>query len=63
MLIAPRGCWRGGAEWRRSPLRFGDRADDLARADLWVWAARFPEEPPIVNGEFAWTACTLADRD
>lgn len=32
-------------------------------ADLSVWAARFPDEAPLVNGEFAWIARTLADLD
>jgi hypothetical protein len=36
---------------------------ELARVDLWIWAARFPEEPPAINGEFAWIACALADWD
>jgi hypothetical protein len=48
-----------GAEGRLEAYEHGE----LARADLWVWAARFPEEPPTVNGEFTWIACTLADRD
>ncbi len=32
-------------------------------ADLSVWAARYPEEAPLVNGEFAWIGLTLADLD
>lgn len=35
----------------------------LTLADLSVWASRFPDEPPTVNGEFAWIARTLADLD
>jgi len=37
--------------------------DELAPSDLSIWAARYPDEPPLVNGEFAWIACTLADLD
>jgi hypothetical protein len=28
-----------------------------------LWAARFPDEVPLVNGEFEWIALTLADLD
>jgi hypothetical protein len=28
-----------------------------------VWAARFPEEAPLLNGEFEWIARSLADLD
>lgn len=28
-----------------------------------VWAGRYPDEVPIVNGEFEWIALTLADLD
>lgn len=28
-----------------------------------VWAARFPEEVPLVNGEYEWIALLSADRD
>jgi hypothetical protein len=36
---------------------------DLSIADLSLWAARYPEEVPLVNGEFAWIGLTLADLD
>ena len=36
---------------------------ELTRADLSTWAARYPEEPPIVNGEYAWIAVKLVDLD
>ena len=36
---------------------------ELSLADLSVWAARFPDEAPLVNGEFAWIGLTLADLD
>lgn len=36
---------------------------ELARTDLSIWAARFPDEVPLVNGEFAWIASRLADLD
>lgn len=28
-----------------------------------AWAARYPEEVPIVNGEFEWIALSIADLD
>lgn len=28
-----------------------------------TWAARYPEEVPLVNGEFEWIALTSADCD
>lgn len=37
------------------------RAGKLSRADLSVWAARFPDEVPTVNGELEWIGLTLAD--
>lgn len=34
--------------------------------DRWertVWAARFPEQVPLINGEFEWIALAMADLD
>ena len=34
--------------------------------DRWqrsLWAARFPEEVPLLNGEYEWIALGLADLD
>jgi hypothetical protein len=28
-----------------------------------IWAARFPQQVPLVNGEFEWIAFSLADLD
>jgi hypothetical protein len=28
-----------------------------------IWAARYPEEVPLVNGEFEWIALASADLD
>jgi hypothetical protein len=36
---------------------------DLSYAERALWAARYPDEVPIVNGEFDWIALTLADLD
>jgi hypothetical protein len=36
---------------------------ELSRAECWIWAARYPEEPPTINGEFAWIGLMLADLD
>jgi hypothetical protein len=27
------------------------------------WATRYPEKVPLVNGEFEWIACNMADID
>jgi hypothetical protein len=32
---------------------------ELSIADLSVWAARYPEEVPLVNGEYAWITSRL----
>jgi hypothetical protein len=31
------------------------------RWELWVWAARFPDEVPLINGEYEWLALRSAD--
>jgi hypothetical protein len=36
---------------------------ELHRHELAAWAARYPEEIPLVNGELPWIAATLADLD
>jgi hypothetical protein len=36
------------------------REGDLDRAQLGAWAARFPDEIPLVNDELPWIAATLA---
>jgi len=28
-----------------------------------IWAARYPDEVPLVNGEYEWIALLSADRD
>jgi hypothetical protein len=43
-------------------LRAYERGE-LTRTDLSIWAARFPDEPPLVNGELAWIALKLVDLD
>lgn len=48
-----------GANGRRRAYESGE----LTMADLSIWAARFPDEPPIVNGEYAWIGLMLADLD
>jgi hypothetical protein len=32
-------------------------------AELFAWAARYPEEVPLVNGELPWIGLRLADLD
>lgn len=38
-------------------------AETFTRAELSIWAARYPEEVPMVNGEFAWIGLRLADLE
>lgn len=38
-------------------------AADFNRAERAAWAARYPNEVPLVNGELAWIALDLADLD
>jgi hypothetical protein len=38
-------------------------AGNLSRAELFTWAARYPEEVPLVNGELPWIGLRLADLD
>lgn len=46
----------------RGRLRAYERGE-LTSADLSAWAARYPDEPPTVNGEYAWIGLRLADLD
>ncbi len=39
------------------------RHGGFTRWERWVWAARYTDEVPLVNGEFEWIACNLADLD
>ncbi|MEZ5078115.1 MAG: hypothetical protein R2725_11815 [Solirubrobacterales bacterium] len=39
------------------------RAGEFDRTDLAIWAMRYPDEIPTVNGELEWIALTLADLD
>jgi hypothetical protein len=39
------------------------RHGGFTRWERWVWAARFPDEVPLVNGEFEWIALASADVD
>lgn len=50
---------RLGADGRMERYERGEHS----LPDLSVWAARYPDEPPLVNGEYAWIARTLADLD
>jgi hypothetical protein len=44
--------------------RFAEfEAGNLSRAELFAWAARYPEEVPLVNGELPWIGLRLADLD
>jgi hypothetical protein len=37
------------------------RSGALTRRECTLWAARYPEEAPLVNGEMEWIALALAD--
>lgn len=39
------------------------RAGRFSRAERGAWAARYPDEVPLVNGELPWIALGLADLD
>jgi hypothetical protein len=39
------------------------RAGLFSRHQLSVWATRYPDEVPLVNGELPWIALRLADLD
>ena len=39
------------------------RRGEFSRRQRTIWAARFPEEVPLVNGEFEWIALAMADLD
>ena len=44
--------WRMTAEQRVAAMHAGE----LSLADCLAWAARFPDEPPTINGEWAFIA-------
>lgn len=48
-----------GPRGRRAAYERGE----LSRPELFAWARRFPDEPPLINGELAWIARGLADLD
>jgi hypothetical protein len=50
---------RMGYERRLAAYRRGE----LTRRERTVWAARFPDEVPLVNGELEWIALAAADLD
>ena len=50
---------RMGYERRLAAYRRGE----FSRRQRTIWAARFPEEVPIVNGEFEWIGAAMADLD
>ncbi len=39
------------------------RRGELTRQERFIWAGRYPEEIPRVNGEIEWIALTLVDLD
>ena len=48
-----------GVEGRLSAYRAGE----LSRRECTIWAARFPDEVPLVNNELEWIALSAADLD
>jgi hypothetical protein len=43
--------------------RVAYQSGELTRAELFAWAALFPEEVPLIDGELPWIVATLADLD
>lgn len=39
------------------------RTRAFTRPERTIWAANYPEEAPLVNGEIEWVALTMADLD
>ncbi len=39
------------------------RAGALSRDQLFAWVARWPDQCPVVNGEWEFIAATMADLD
>jgi hypothetical protein len=39
------------------------RSGTFSARERSIWAARFPEEAPLLNGELEWIARSLADLD
>jgi hypothetical protein len=39
------------------------RAGAFTRRERTIWAANYPEEVPLVNGELEWIALSMADLD
>jgi hypothetical protein len=39
------------------------RRGEFSRAERALWAATYPEEVPLINGELEWIALDLADLD
>ena len=35
----------------------------ISRRELMIWATRFPEEVPLINGELPWIVYNLADYE
>jgi len=38
-------------------------AGRLSRSQCFLWASNFPDEPPVVNGEYPWVLKWLADLE
>lgn len=49
----------GGPSGRRAAYERGE----LSVSELFAWARQYPDEPPIVNGEYAWIGLRMADLD
>jgi hypothetical protein len=39
------------------------RSGGLTPVECTLWAANYPKEVPVVDGEFEWIALTMADLD
>ncbi len=57
-----RPSWRVAA-MSAAARRAAYERGDLTRPELFAWAALFPEEVPLVQGEYPWIVATLADLE
>jgi hypothetical protein len=43
--------------------RLAYESGELTMPELFAWAALFPDEVPLVDGEYPWIVATLADLE
>lgn len=40
----------------RMPEGRANSAEGFSSCEVWIWARHFPDEVPLINGEYAWIA-------